>query len=305
MMRKTLKDLFSNTVIYQYTLPDNNRDIDKTLYSTESDYCYKVSNNDNFVNLIYNSIIEYSFGSEDINEAQLQGYILDELIPVALERKMKFSSVAKENTKLSYVFYGEVILYILLRVVYGANALISRGYFFNILENGETKGYDSYHIVSDNDSLELWFGEAKFYKSYVSAIKSVMKNIQKALSNDYLKNNVYAILQHSEKLENNDTVFSDLLKKIKYNTEVNVIDLINDYNMVLVYPVLIVTNKAAKDYDESIEKFIRHINTKYLKREISISVKYRVFFVFLPIDNVEKVKRGVLKCIENNQKLLD
>ena len=81
--------------------------------------------------------------------------------------------------------------------------------------------------------------------------------------------------------------------------------LINDYNMVLVYPVLIVTNKAAKDYDESIEKFIRHINTKYLKREISISVKYRVFFVFLPIDNVEKVKRGVLKCIENNQKLLD
>ena len=305
MMRKTLIDLFSNTVIYQYSLPDNDRNIDKTLYSTDSDSCYKVRDNDSFINLIYNSIIEYSFSSEEINDAHLQGYNLDKLIPVALKHKMKFSPVAKENTKLSYGFYGEVVLYTLLRVVYGANALISRGYFFNVLEKGETKGYDSYHIVNSNDSLELWFGEAKFYKSYASAIKSVMKNIQKALSNDYLENNVYAILKYSEKLENKNTVFSDLLKKIKYDTEVKVIDLINDYNMVLVYPVLIVTNKAAKDYDESIKKFIKHINTKYHKKKISISVKYKVFFVFLPIDNVEKVKRGVLKCIENNQKLLD
>lgn len=88
------------------------------------------------------------------------------------------------NTKAG--FFGEVLLCTILKALYGKDSFISRGRFFDPLENFETKGYDSYHIFNNSGQIELWFGEVKFHESHNSAIISVMENIDKALSTDYL-----------------------------------------------------------------------------------------------------------------------
>ena len=48
-----------------------------------------------------------------------------------------------DATKLKYGFFGEVILHSILKVFFGTQTFISKGYFYNPLENSESKDYSS------------------------------------------------------------------------------------------------------------------------------------------------------------------
>ena len=302
-MRQSLKDLFSKTILYQYNIPHVAKKIDGIHLCNYEDYCFDYSHDDDLVKLIYNLIIEYSFNEFEIGK---QDY--SSLITRALTSKIKYKEWQAESTKIKYGFYGEVLLYAFLHDFYKAKPIISRGYFYNPLENSETKGYDSYHLVETTDNVELWFGEVKFRDIFccakTSAVASAIEGIDKALSDQYLKTNILAMDNHRNNFNIKNSKIELILDAWYENPSINIIDEIKKYNMTLVYPILIIYSDKEPCYDTKIQNAVDKINKKFASKTYKLSIDYKIFFIFLPISEVKKIKQEVIQWIESKQPLL-
>lgn len=298
-MRNELLQLISKTIIFQYDLPHNEKGIKKTIYSTENDKCYMSENMDDIVNIIYNSILEYSFNEFDIN-----GKDYDNLQTVALKTKLKYNESQPEEVKTKYGFFGEVLLYAILYVHFKSKPLLSRGYFYDPLENSEIKGYDSYHLIENNREVELWFGETKFHKNHTSGINDALKNIEKAISDDYLSKNILAITNQ----KNNFSIKGSKVEAIRIEWEnhpsINIIDEVKKHKIKLIYPILLVYETDCEDYDSAIRKVPEYIEKNHSSKKFNLSINYSIFFILLPLKDEIKIKREVIKWIESKKPLM-
>ena len=103
--------------------------------------------------------------------------------------------------------FGEMLLHILMRQVFKSIPAISKIYYKDGA-NEIVKGFDAVHVVDTGEDLELWLGEAKFYKDIRRAIKDVVNELRKHLDSEYLRNEFTFIgnkiedsWSHSEKLK--------------------------------------------------------------------------------------------------------
>ncbi|MEA9414338.1 Hachiman antiphage defense system protein HamA [Flavobacterium sp. PL02] len=295
-MRKSLLDLINKTIVYKYDLPNSGAGIFSTIYSTENDRCYAANDKDDIAEIIFNSIIEYSFNEFDITGKDYQA-----LHTVALRNKLKYNPAATEETKIKYGFFGEVLLYSLLMVMFKAKPLIARGYFYNPLENAETKGYDSYQLVENKGITELWFGEVKFHISHISGINSVMENIDKALSDWYFENNIIAIHNHKNNLNLKGSKIEVILNEWEQNPIIKIGDEIKKHGIKLVYPILLLYEDDLKGYDGNIKKIPEYIKKKFSAKKFSLSIDYSIFFILLPIEKVKETKLSVIQWIESRK----
>lgn len=302
-MRKSLNDLFNKTILFQYLIPHKTKKIDGVNISNYQDFCFSSNNDYDIVNLIYNSIIEYSF-----NEFEIDGQDYDNLIARALLTKIKYDESQNELSKIKYGFYGEVLLYAFLYNYFNSKPIISRGYFYNILERSETKGYDSYHLVESDDKVELWFGEVKFRTTFccgkTSSITSAFEGIEKALSDKYLESNIFAMDNERNNFNIKGSKIEIILENWRKNPSIKIIDEIIKFKMTLVYPILIIYSDKEPDYDKKINDAVDKINKKFASKSYKLSIEYKLFFIFLPISEVKKIKQEVIKCIESKQPLL-
>lgn len=300
-MRKALSELITNTIIYQYSLPNFEKGIDKVHFSTVGDTCYNANDTTSLIKIIYNSIIDYSFSEFSLTPDSYKG-----LLTKALKLKLKFNENATQDSKLKYGFYGEVLLYSLLHKLYGADCLISRGHFYNPLENEETKGYDAYHIIEniEKQTVELWFGEVKFHKKHETAIQSAMKNINKALSDNYLETNILAMVEYKDKIKNKNSKIKAIIEKWEDNPEIRIVEELRNNHMILVYPIYIIFDMNNCYYDDCIKDVVNYIKDNYRSITPSLTIDYRLFFIFMPIQNVKQVKEEVLKWIEEKKPVL-
>lgn len=299
-MRQSLIDLIDKTIIYQYSLDCAIRKIDKTILTTIKDDCYKSIDDNSLIDIIYNSIIEYSFDEFDLANKKY-----DNLMSVALVSKLKYNEFASEKSKISYGFFGEVLLYSILMTKYKTNTLISRGYFYNPLEKSETKGYDSYHLIENSDNVELWFGEVKFRASFKDGVKSAIDGLQKAISDEYLKTNILAMVNHKDNNKLKDSKIKEIIDKWMADPLiVSIIDEVANYNMKLIYPILIVYDDKELNYDTKITNAIQHINTTFSPMTYKMSVDFEIFFMFLPLHETTNLKKEVIKCITSKKPLL-
>ncbi|MDN5060911.1 SAVED domain-containing protein [Aliarcobacter butzleri] len=299
-MRQSLIDLIDKTIIYQYSLDCAIRKIDKTILTTIKDDCYKSIDDNSLIDIIYNSIIEYSFDEFDLANKKY-----DNLMSIALVSKLKYNEFASEKSKISYGFFGEVLLYSILMTKYKTNTLISRGYFYNPLEKSETKGYDSYHLIENSDNVELWFGEVKFRASFKDGVKSAIDGLQKAISDEYLKTNILAMVNHKDNNKLKDSKIKEIIDKWMADPLiVSIIDEVINYNMKLIYPILIVYDDKELNYDTKITNAIQHINTTFSPMTYKMSVDFEIFFMFLPLHETTNLKKEVIKCITSKKPLL-
>lgn len=298
IMRQSLFDLIKRTIVYKYALPNKQLAIQNTKHSTKEDDCWSSLNDTDLSDIIYNLLIEYSFNEFDIPQNSYEN-----LLKIALQTKLKYDPNYKESMKIGFGFHGEVLLYGILYTMYDAKPLISRGFFYSVGENAETKGYDCYHLVEHNDEVELWFGETKFMSSFNECIDSVFKNIDKALSTDYLcKKNLLAIISQKDRLSIKNSKIEKIIQTWEQNPEVGTIEnQIKTHNMKLVYPIVL-TSTQAKDYDETIKNAVEHINSKALNA--SLNIPYTLFFIFLPVSSSRDVKKRVIEWIESKKPLL-
>jgi len=294
-LRESLKKLIDKTIIYKYSLPNNTDKIDPVNLSNHKDDCYDYSNDNDLIELIYNSIIEYSFNEFDLTKK--------DYLSIALQTKMRYNEYDTQSTKLKYGFFGEVLLYSFLHHIYKANPLISRGYFFNPLEKSETKGYDSYHLIENDGVVELWFGEVKFRDTLYNGAKSAIDGLDKAFSDDYLKNNIIAMNNFRNNFAIKDSKIEEILNEWD-GTPIKIINEAIKHNMTLVYPILLVYPDDNPNYHERIKKAVDKINEKFTKKTYNLSINYKLFFIFLPISEVKKVKQEVIKWIDLKKPLL-
>lgn len=299
-MRQSLIELINKTIVHRYSLHCPIRNINKTNFTTTKDDCYESIDDNSLIEIIYNSIIEYSFDEFDLVNKQY-----DNLMPVALVSKLKYNEYASQKSKISYGFFGEVLLYSLLMTKYKTNTLISRGYFYNPLEKSETKGYDSYHLIENNDELELWFGEVKFRASFNDGVKSAINGLQKAISDEYLKTNILAMINHKDNNKLKDSKIKEVIDKwMAEPLIVSIIDEVIKFNMKLIYPILIVYDDKEVDYDKKINDAIEHINTAFSPMSYKMSVNFEIFFMFLPLHETTNLKKEVIRWIELKKPLM-
>ena len=298
-MRESLKILLKKTIIFEYSLPHSAKKTDGVNLSNSDDNCYSYSNDDDLVELIYNSIIEYSFNEFEMTSQDYSG-----LLSQALQTKMRYNEEDSPLTKLKYGFYGEVLLYSLLYQFYSSKPLISRGYFYNPLEGSETKGYDSYHLIENDGDVELWFGEVKFRSTLWGGAKHAIGGLDKALSDKYLEKNILAMVNQRNNFSIKGTKIESILDDWQNNPSIKIIDEVKKYNMKLVYPVFIIYPDKDPDYDKRIKKAVDKINKKFTSKSYKLSINYKLFFIFLPITEVKNVKEEVIEWIKYKKPLL-
>lgn len=299
VLRDNLQRLLSKTLIWKYSLPDEGSGIDGVNLSTWQDDAFLCTSNENLVKVIYNSIIEYSF-----NEFDIVDHDYSSLLAVALRTKIKYKEWQEESTKIKYGFYGEVLLYAMLFHFYQSKPLISRGYFYNPLENSETKGYDSYHLLEKDGKVDLWFGEVKFRNTLASCAKSAIEGLDKALSDDYLSENILAMENFRNNFSIKNSKIEEILNSWRKNPLINLIDEIKKYDLKLVYPVLLVYPDKAIDFNTQILNTIEHINSHYSTKKYDLSIDYELFFILLPLSEIKKIKQDVIEWIELKKPLL-
>ena len=298
-MRDSLEKLISSAIVFEYSLPHGA--IPKVTVANVPDHCYRnQTSSDDIKELIYNGLIDYGIEVSRIDISRLQP-----LHKLVLTTKLRYDENATLDSKIKYGFYGEVLLYLLIQYFYGASTLISRGYFYNPLERSETKGYDTYQIrYKEKDfDIELWFGEVKFYGNYSEAVKKIFKNIDKALSDDYLSLNFKAFVNHVEKFDPN-SIPGQIVQQIIDNPDVVISDLIRQNNMTLMYPALLICDDKDMPYDDIIKEIVDHINEKYTVIHPTLSIPYQFFFVILPVHDSMAIKTDVIKWISSNHPLI-
>lgn len=102
--------------------------------------------------------------------------------------------------------FGELLLHIVLKSTMRTLPAVSKIYYKDS-GNETVKGFDAVHVVADEDGLELWLGEVKFYEDIGAAIRDVANELERHLDSNYLRSEFLAIVNkidvawpHAEKL---------------------------------------------------------------------------------------------------------
>jgi hypothetical protein len=82
--------------------------------------------------------------------------------------------------------FGELFLHAAIRQVFNSTPAISKIYYKSA-RNNTVKGFDAVHVVAGKDDIQLWLGEAKFYKNVAPAIRDVVKELKDHMERDYLR----------------------------------------------------------------------------------------------------------------------
>ncbi len=301
-MRDALKAVVQNAILFECKLPHQESGIDKSCLSSQNDICFQNQEPINISKIIYNGIIEFAINEYEINYEELEREQRK-----AILSRIRYNSSADTAIKLKYGFYGEILLDLILRVFFQTNVLAAKGYFYSPLENSEPKGFDAFHLIQRNENIELWFGEAKFYISYKAAITSVLEKLNISLSDEYLNKNLLSIINERNHVSTHPPQIDNLLNTWEENPSINLAHEIYTRNIRLIYPIFIAYQKINKEpYHQSIKKCIDHIAIEYTRLNIKIpaTFSYRLFFIFLPLTEVTKIKENVIKWIESQEPLI-
>lgn len=302
-MKQSLIDLITNSILLQYNLPNQTLSYQKSCitHNDLNDDCYKIDDLEKLSKIIYESILYYSYDQYELDGGFHQG-----MFENAFGQKFKFNHKAKETYKLSLGFYGEALLYSMLKIFYKNNTLISRGYFYDIQKKTEVTGYDCFHLIQKDDELELWFGETKFWQNGKAAVNDVFKNISKAISDDYLVDTNFAtIRQFRGNIEDKTTKIYKLLEDWNKRLISNMVEELKKNNIKLVYPILITYDQHKDGYNDSINEIITHINTKYNTTSFpNIGIDYSIFFILLPISDAKQCKKQIIEWIDSKEPLM-
>ena len=301
-MRDALKQAVKNAICIECKLPHTESGVNKSCLSTNNDICFKNEKNKDLAKVIYNGIVEFA-----VNEYEIDyDHLALEQRKVIL-RRMRYNPDASTTTKIRYGFYGEVLLDLILRCFLNTNVILARGYLYSPIENSEVKGFDAFHLVENKDKLDLWLGEAKFYVDFKRPITDVLTKLKTSLSDDYVHNNLLALIDWQDRFTTSSSRLKTILDLWEENPEINLAQQMTDHQIRLTYPVFIAYQKTqSHDFHISIQKCINHISEEFTRIGIKIpaSFNYRLFFIFLPLSEVKKIKESVVEWIDSQEPLI-
>lgn len=301
-MREQLKQAMKNAICFECKLPHLDSGVGKACLSTHDDICLKNIDSQDIAKVIYNGIVEFA-----VNEYEIDYDNLEKEQRKVILRRMRYNSEASTTAKIRYGFYGEVLLDLILRCFLDTKVILARGYLYSPIENSEVKGFDAFHLIENNDRLNLWLGEAKFYVAYKKPISDVLEKLKTSLSDKYVHTNLLALIDWQDRFTTSSNRLKNILDLWEENPEINLAQQMTAHNIRLTYPIFIAYEKTSSNsFHESIGKCIDHISTEFnrLKVQIPASFDYRLFFIFLPLSQVKQIKETVVKWIDSNEPLI-
>lgn len=301
-MRDALKQAVKNAICIECRLPHAESGVDKSCLSTIKDICFKNEKSNDLAKVIYNGIVEFAVNEYEINYDNLA---LEQRKVIL--RRMRYNLSASKTTKIRYGFYGEVLLDLILRCFLNTNVILARGYLYSPIENSEVKGFDAFHLIENKDKVDLWLGEAKFYVDFKKPITDVLEKLKTSLSDDYVHKNLLALIDWQDRFTTSSSRLKDILDMWEENPEINLAQQMTDHKIRLTYPILIAYQKTqSNEFHSSIQKCIEHITTEFNRLSIKIpaNFEYRLFFIFLPLSEVKKIKESVVEWIDSQEPLI-
>jgi Cap4 SAVED domain len=173
---------------------------------------------------------------------------------------------------------GEILLHAICRQFFGSDTVINK-VWFKTANNDTYKGFDGVHIVHARDDLELWLGEAKFYRNADRAIRSVLDELDIHLERDYLRSE-FALV--ASKIDDDHPHAPELRKLMHPSTSLDeafdriVIPILVTYDS----PSTLGHQKVCPEYNADLEVEIRRIWFKFRnKLSIDLPVAVRLFLV--------------------------
>lgn len=193
--------------------------------------------------------------------------------------------------------FGELLLHAVIREVFESHPAIAKIYYKST-PSEPVKGFDAVHVVEGRrGKLELWLGEAKFYRSKRRAIADVIQELKAHSTDRYLKDEFLLIRSkiddnwpHKAQLDelirekrSLDTVFSQLVFPCLITFESTDLETFTD---------------ACDDYCTSFEDEIRDVQNAF--EAAGLDKRVRVEIIAVPIrskdslvDNLHKRLLGL------------
>jgi len=175
---------------------------------------------------------------------------------------------------------GEIILHAICRDFFKTIPFAPR-VFYLTASNDVVKSFDMAHVkYADNDKLELWLGEAKFYQDPTEAINSAISSVQAHIDAGFLKNQKLLLgPQISKSVPRYDEIRSLLSDKTSLD---NLFDS-------AVFPICIACDSKAvaahvshtKLYIEKVEKEIEALQHKLVSS--GLPEKIRIMLIYVPL----------------------
>jgi len=179
--------------------------------------------------------------------------------------------------------FGELFLHIAIRQVFGSLPAISKLYY-KTANNETVKGFDAVHVVGLPGELELWIGEAKFYKDISDAIREVVRELDDHTKTDYLRSE-FALI--TNKIDDSWEHSETLKRLLDPNTSLDEVFTRTCIPVLLTYDSPVLAAHTACDdayaaaFTEEIETYWRRFAQKDLPAEL------RIHLFLLPLNTKE------------------
>lgn len=183
--------------------------------------------------------------------------------------------------------FGELFLHIILRQVFGTIPAICKIHYKDS-RNDTVKGFDCVHVVSEENELELWIGEVKFYKEIKSAIRDVVQELQQHTERNYLRDEFVAITNkideswpHSERLKallDGNTSLDDIFDSVS-------IPILLTYDS----DTINCHTKVTKEFKAAFEIEVRNNWEIFKEKKLPDCVNIRL--ILLPLKSKEKIQQ--------------
>ena len=179
--------------------------------------------------------------------------------------------------------FGELILHAALVDFFGATPAVSK-IFYKDSDNDTVKGFDSVHLVNTDHGIEIWLGEAKFYKDLTDAIREAVKSIGEHLERDFLRREFVAITNKVDRTWPDAEEFMNALDEAVS---------LDDIAQKLVIPVLLTyespATAAAKAHDKAyvaaLEAEASAAWTKFVGYELESRLQVTLQLILVPLQD--------------------
>lgn len=232
---------------------------------------------------------------------QLADHLIEWLPDFALtypERKaLSAHNAVKQIRKAAQVIYdspkyssrrgelGELLLHVALRQVFDTLPAVSKIHFKDS-PNDTVKGFDAVHVVADDNSLELWLGEAKFYADIASAINDAIGSLQEHTGRDYLRREFAAIVN---KIDDTWPQAERLKTLLDQNTSLDTI-----FDAVCLPVFLSYNSPVIQEFDLVTEEFLSALCNELCSHRATFSSKelpqnIRVHLFLFPMETKQRL----------------
>ncbi len=195
--------------------------------------------------------------------------------------------------------FGELFLHIAIRQVFRSMPAISKIYYKSAT-NDTVKGFDAVHVVGPPDDLELWLGEAKFFKNIDAAIRDVVQELADHTELDYLRSEFVLI---ADKIDDAFPHATELKKLLSPNTSLDLVFKRACIPVMLTYDSQCLAGHTQCDQDYG-EAFYAEVEANYARfASASLPKKVRVHLFLLPLHTKARLIKALDEKLKTWQKL--